>query len=50
MSEISEWLGSLNLEQYAEAFEANEIDLDLARDLDEAALEQLGVRVLGHRL
>ena len=48
MSELRNWLRANNLEQYADAFEANDIDLDILPDLDDHDLEQLGLS-LGNR-
>jgi class 3 adenylate cyclase/tetratricopeptide (TPR) repeat protein len=48
MSELRDWLRENNLEQYADAFEANDIDLDVLGDLDDHDLEQLGLS-LGNR-
>ena len=50
VSDIRQWLEGHGLGHYADAFEANEIDLDLVRDLDDDALEKLGVSVMGHRV
>jgi class 3 adenylate cyclase/predicted ATPase len=50
MSDIREWLEELGLDQYVEAFEQNEVDIDLVRDLGDEALEKLGVSVMGHRV
>ena len=36
MSDLRDWLRGNNLEQYAEAFEANDIDLDILADLNDA--------------
>ncbi len=33
MSDIRQWLGEVGLGQYADAFEANEIDAELGRDV-----------------
>ena len=49
MSDIRQWLEGVGLERYAEAFEENEVTLDLARDLTDTDLEKLGVAILGHR-
>ena len=43
MSDLRDWLHENNLEQYADAFEANDIDLDILPDLNEHDLERLGV-------
>src|SRR6202161_2327224 len=48
MSDLGEWLRANNLEQYADAFEANDIDLDILADLDDNDLAQLGLS-LGNR-
>ena len=48
MSELRDWLRKNNLEQYTDAFEANDIDLDILADLDDHDLEQLGLS-LGNR-
>jgi class 3 adenylate cyclase/tetratricopeptide (TPR) repeat protein len=48
MSEVREWLRRNHLEQYADAFEANDIGLDILPELNEHDLEQLGLS-LGNR-
>jgi len=48
MSEVRDWLRRNNLEQYADAFEANDIGIDILPELNEHDLEQLGVS-LGNR-
>jgi class 3 adenylate cyclase len=48
MSDLRDWLRGNNLEQYAEAFERNDIDLDILPELNESDLEQLGLS-LGNR-
>jgi class 3 adenylate cyclase/tetratricopeptide (TPR) repeat protein len=48
MSDLRDWLRSNNLEQYAEALEANDIDFDILPELSEHDLEQLGLS-LGNR-
>ncbi|MFN0317521.1 MAG: AAA family ATPase [Burkholderiales bacterium] len=50
MSKIRQWLESQGMGQYAQAFEANDIDVDLLPELTDEALRQLGVASLGHRL
>jgi hypothetical protein len=50
MSEIRTWLTSIGLAQYADAFEANDIDMDLLRQVDEQMLKDFGVASGGHRL
>ncbi len=48
MSDLRDWLRGNNLEQYADAFETNDIDLDILPDLNDRDLEQLGLS-LGNR-
>ncbi len=48
-SAIRSWLSDLRLEHYADVFEENDIDLDLAADLAEQDLKDLGVASMGHR-
>jgi class 3 adenylate cyclase/tetratricopeptide (TPR) repeat protein len=48
MSDLRDWLRDNKLEQYADAFEANDIDLDILADLSDSDLEQLGLS-LGNR-
>ena len=49
MSDVSEWLSSLGLSQYAEAFEAQGVEFDQRGELSDADLRELGVSALGHR-
>jgi predicted ATPase/class 3 adenylate cyclase len=48
MSDLRDWLRRNKFEQYADAFEANDIDLDILSELSERDLEQLGLS-LGNR-
>ena len=48
MSEMRNWLSKNKLEQFAELFEANDIDFDVLPELSEADLEKLGLS-LGSR-
>jgi class 3 adenylate cyclase len=50
MSKVHEWLEAIGLAQYADAFEANDIDLDLLGQVDEQMLKDIGVPSGGHRL
>ena len=50
MSEVRNWLDSIGLAQYADAFEANDIDIDLLRQVDDQILKDIGVSSAGHRL
>jgi len=47
-SAIRRWLNDLGLGQYADAFEQNDLDVDVLGDLSELDLEKIGVS-LGHR-
>ena len=49
MQSISEWLESLGLDQYAQVFADNDIDLELIPSLSDQDLEKLGVSSMGHR-
>src|SRR5512145_541796 len=49
MQSTSEWLHSLGLDQYAQVFAENDIDLGLITSLSEGDLEKLGVASMGHR-
>jgi class 3 adenylate cyclase/pimeloyl-ACP methyl ester carboxylesterase len=48
MNDVRNWLESLGLTQYIDAFESNDVDLDVLPSLNEGDLEKLGVS-LGHR-
>jgi class 3 adenylate cyclase len=50
MSRVSEWLETIGLAQYADAFHANDIDVDLLGQLDDQILKDIGVTSAGHRL
>jgi class 3 adenylate cyclase len=50
MSEIRKWLESIGLGQYGDAFEVNEIDMDLLGQVDDQILKDIGVSAAGHRL
>jgi hypothetical protein len=50
MSEIRKWLEGIGLAQYAEAFDANEIGMDLLGQIDDQMLNDIGVSIGGHRL
>ncbi|QCP52579.1 adenylate/guanylate cyclase domain-containing protein [Trinickia violacea] len=47
--DIGQWLAGLSLEQYAQAFGENDIDLSMLPQLTDADLKELGVQSLGHR-
>ena len=48
MQSTSDWLHSLSLDQYAQVFVDNDIDLEVIASLSEQDLEKLGVS-MGHR-
>jgi class 3 adenylate cyclase len=50
MSAVRAWLEAIGLAQYAEAFEANDIDTDLLCQIDDQLLKDIGVSSAGHRL
>jgi predicted ATPase len=50
VSEIRTWLDGIGLAQYANAFEANDIDTDLLGQVDDQVLKDIGVSSAGHRL
>lgn len=49
MTGIRRWLEGLELGQYVETFEENNIDLDIALDLSDQDLKDLRVTSMGHR-
>ncbi|MEM7251049.1 MAG: adenylate/guanylate cyclase domain-containing protein [Pseudomonadota bacterium] len=50
MSDVTTWLESLGLEQYAQAFADNDIDWELLPELDHDVLKDIGVSSAGARL
>jgi hypothetical protein len=50
MSAVRNWLEEIGLPQYADAFEANDIDTDLLTQIDDQVLKDIGVSSAGHRL
>ena len=50
MSEVSKWLRAIGLAHYADAFDANDIDMDLMTQVDDQMLRDIGVSSAGHRL
>ena len=50
MSEVRKWLEAIGLAQYAEAFEANDIEADLLGQVEDQTLKDIGVSSAGHRL
>src|ERR1700733_16063603 len=49
MSDLRGWLRAQNLEQLAETFEANDIDVDILPELTDGDLEKLGVSIGNRR-
>ena len=43
MTSVRQWLDSLNLGQYADAFEENDFDWELLPELDHDLLKDIGV-------
>src|SRR5262249_55480698 len=50
MSAVWDWLEAIGLGQYADAFEANDIDSELLPQIDDQLLKDIGVSSAGHRL
>jgi class 3 adenylate cyclase/predicted ATPase len=50
MREIRKWLEAIGLGQLADAFETNDIDMDLLKQVDDQMLKDIGVASAGHRL
>ena len=50
MSEVRKWLETIGLSQYADAFETNDLDIDLLGQVDDQLLKDIGVSSAGHRL
>jgi hypothetical protein len=42
MTKVRDWLTQLGLEQYAEAFETNDIDLALLPEINDQVLKDIG--------
>ncbi len=50
MSEVRKWLDTIGLAQYADAFETNDLDINLLEQVDDQVLKDIGVSSAGHRL
>jgi class 3 adenylate cyclase/predicted ATPase len=50
MSAVRKWLEGIGLSQYADTFEANDIDMDLLTQVDDQMLKDIGVSSAGRRL
>jgi len=49
MQQVTEWLQSLGLSEYADRFVENDIDISILPELTDQDLEKIGVVSLGHR-
>ncbi len=49
MTDVQQWLSSIDLGQYADAFEENAIGWDLFEELTDDDLRAIGIAALGHR-
>ena len=49
MQQITDWLKSLGLPEYAQRFAENDIDFTLLSELTDQDLEKIGIASLGHR-
>jgi len=49
LAQTSEWLASLDLQEYTARFKENHIDFSFLATLSEQDLKELGVASLGHR-
>ena len=50
MSGVRRWLEAIGHPQYGDVFEANDIDMDVLRQVDDQSLKNIGVSSMGHRL
>ena len=50
ITSIQAWLNHLGMSQYADAFETNDIELELLAHIDDQALKDIGVTSVGHRV
>jgi class 3 adenylate cyclase/predicted ATPase len=50
VSGVRAWLEGIGLGQYGDAFDANDIDMDLLGQIDDGMLKDIGVASAGHRL
>ena len=50
MTAVRDWPEAIGLGQYADAFEANDIDADLLTEIDDQLPKEIGVSSAGHRL
>jgi class 3 adenylate cyclase len=50
MSDVGKWLEAIGLGQYVDAFQTNDIDMDLLKQVNDQTLKDIGVTSAGHRL
>ena len=50
MSEVRKWLESIGFDEYADAFETNDLEIDLLRQVNNQLPKDIGVASPGHRL
>ncbi len=50
MTDVRQWLDSLGLDQYAEAFDENAVGWEQLPKLDHDILKDIGVKAAGHRM
>jgi hypothetical protein len=50
MSDVRKWLEAIGLGQDADAFQSNDIDMELLRKVDDQTLKDIGMSSAGHRL
>jgi class 3 adenylate cyclase len=50
MSDVRTWLAGIGLGQYADAFDANDVEMNLLTGVDDQMLKDIGVTSAGHRL
>jgi class 3 adenylate cyclase/predicted ATPase len=50
MSDVRSWLSSIGLAEYGDAFDSNQIDMELLAQVDDQILKDIGVSIAGHRM
>ena len=50
MNDVTSWITSIGLGQYADAFAENDIDFSLLTSLDHEVLQSIGIKSAGHRM
>ena len=46
MSDVRTWLAGIGLGQYADTFEANDVEMDLLNGVDDQMLKDIGVALV----